>query len=59
MGGSLTKPVDQLERWKEHFSRLLSGKLVEHPPDIEAGEELQISMSLITTEEISRAITFP
>ena len=48
--------MDQLERWKEHFSRLLSGKPVEHLPD-KAGEELQINMSPITTEEISRAIT--
>ena len=28
--------MDQLERWKEHFSRLLTGKPGEHPPDIEA-----------------------
>ena len=44
-GGTLTKPVDQLERRKQHFSRLLSGKPVEHPPNIEAGEELHINMS--------------
>ena len=34
-GGTLTKPVDQLERWKAQFCRLLS---VEHPPYIEAGD---------------------
>ena len=42
-GRTLTKPVDQLESWKEHFSRLLSGKPVEHLLDIEAGEELHES----------------
>ena len=55
--GILTKPEEQLERWKEHFSRLLPGNRVEHPPDIEAGEELQINMGSITPEETSRAIT--
>ena len=55
-GGRLTKPEEQLERWKEHFSRLLSGKPVEHSPDIEADEELQINMGPITAEEIYRAI---
>jgi len=55
-GETLTKPADQLERWKEHFSHLLSGTPVEHPPDIDDGEQLPVNMGPITTAEIVTAI---
>ena len=56
-GRVLTKPDEQLERWKEHFSSLLNGAQVEDPPDIPAGEELNINTDPITVEEIKVALT--
>ena len=44
-GSMLSKPEDQLSRWKEHFSSLLNGIPAENPPDLIEGEELACQLS--------------
>ena len=55
-GRTLTKPDEQLERWREHFSELLSGTPIDSPPDIPEGEELGIDTGPITKDEIMNAV---
>ena len=44
-GHVLSKPAEQLDRWKEHFSELLSSTPVTTPPLIEEGEDLEVNLS--------------
>ena len=55
-GSTLTKPADQLERWKEHFSEILNGPSAEDLPVVEEGEELEVNMGPITSDEICGAV---
>ena len=55
-GHVLSKPVEQLDRWREHFSELLSGIPVTTPPLIEEGEDLEVNLGPISKEEIIQAI---
>ena len=55
-GHVLSKPAEQLDRWREHFSELLSGTPVTTPPLIEEGEDLEVNLGPISKEEIIRAI---
>ena len=43
-GHVLSKPAEQLDRWREHFSELLSGTPVTTPPLIEEGEDLEVNL---------------
>ena len=52
----LSKPAEQLDRWREHFSELLSGTPVTTPPLIEEGEDLDVNLGPISEVEIIRAI---
>ena len=47
-GNILSKPEDQLKRWKEHFDTVLNAIPVSEPPTIEEGPELKINTGPIT-----------
>ena len=51
-GQVLSKLAEQLDRWREHFSELLSGTPVTTPPLIEEGEDLEVNLGPISKEEI-------
>ena len=55
-GTILSKPTEQLERWKEHFHSLLNSTPIANPPEIEEGEEMDIDLTPIRKEEIVSAI---
>ena len=55
-GHVLSKPAEQLHRWREHFSELLRGTPVTTPAHIEKGEDLEVNLGPIRKEEIIRAI---
>ena len=55
-GNILSKPEDQLKRWREHFEELLNGTPVTQPPTIEEGLNLAINTGPITKQEITQAI---
>ena len=51
-GNMLSKPVEQLNRWREHFSELLSVTPVSTPPPhIEEGEELEVNLGPIIKQK--------
>ena len=55
-GAILSKPTDQLNRWKEHFSSLFNGTPVADPPVLEEGEDLEIDLRPITRGEVIQVI---
>ena len=55
-GNILSKPIEQLERWKEHFSELLTCKPA-NAPFIEEGEDLDVHLGPISKAEIIQAIS--
>jgi len=55
-GNVLSKPTEQLARWKEHFEELLNGTSLKTPPTIEEGSDLDVNLGPITKEEITRAV---
>ena len=55
-GNILSKPTEQLDRWREHFSELFNGTPVLTPPDIEEGEDLNINLEQISKAEVVQAI---
>ena len=55
-GNVLSKPAEQLDRWREHFRELISGTPITTPPLIEEGEDLEMNLRPISKEEIIRAI---
>ena len=56
-GNILSKPEEQLNRWKEHFDQLLNAKQVSQPPIIEEGPDLDINTGPVTKPKITRAIS--
>ena len=55
-GNTISQLDKQLDRWKEHFCKLLNGENISDPPDIAEGEDLGIDTGQITKEEIVKAV---
>ena len=55
-GNILSKPAEQLDRWREHFNEVLNGSPVMMPPDIDEGEDLEVNLGPISRAEIIEAI---
>ena len=56
-GNILSKPEEQLNRWKEYVDQLLNAKQVSQQPIIEEGPDLDINTGPVTKLEITRAIS--
>ena len=55
-GNTLTKTVDQMNRWRDHFRTLLSGTPVLDSPQLDEGPGLEVNIGPITKPEVLQAI---
>ena len=55
-GNIITKPEDQLKRWREHFQEVLNRPPPTDSPSLEIGQPLNIRTGNITRAEVTTAI---
>lgn len=56
-GTILSKPSEQLDRWKDHFNSLFNGIPIPNTANIEEGQDLDVNLGPVTKQEIANMVS--